>query len=64
MTQADLDREVADSTGESMAMVRRRGFSLVIVPDRKPRIVNWDAVQGREPIRNSRRRRRQRHAAA
>jgi len=63
MTQADVDREVAESTGESIATVRRRGFSLVVVPDRKPRIVNWDAVQGSEPARVPLRRRRQRQAA-
>jgi len=63
MTQAEVDREVAASTGESIATVRRHGFNLLVVPDRKPRIVNWDAVQGREPVRVLRRRRRQRQAA-
>ena len=50
MTQAELEREVAEVTGETRDEVRRRGFSLVVVPTRKPRTVNWDAVQRRRHI--------------
>ena len=45
MTQAELDREVATSTGETLATVRRRGFSLMVIPRRKPRTVDWDALE-------------------
>jgi hypothetical protein len=45
MTQTELEREVSQATGETRDEIRRRGFSLVVVPHRKPRIVNWDAVQ-------------------
>ena len=50
MTQAELDRQVADKTGETVAEIQRRGFSLVDVgepeSDREPidigRHVDWD----------------------
>ena len=45
MTQAELEQEIAGVTGESRREIRRRGFRLVVVPRRKPRIVNWDVVQ-------------------
>ncbi len=45
MTQAELEREIAEVTGESRDEIRRRGFRLVVVPRRKPRVVNWDQVQ-------------------
>lgn len=45
MTQAELEREIAQITGETHGEIRRRGFRLVVVSRRKPRIVNWDRVQ-------------------
>jgi len=49
MTQAELNREVAAATGESMSMVRLMGFvPLTPVPferDRDPLVVDWDEVE-------------------
>jgi hypothetical protein len=45
MTQAELEREIAQVTGETSDEIRRRGFRLMVVPRRKPRVVNWDRVQ-------------------
>lgn len=56
MTQTELERELAERTGESLAVIRRRGFSLVD-PDIEPRTVDWDDVQQVEPLRHPRRRR-------
>lgn len=44
MTQAELDRAVAAATGESLATIRGRGFSIVEIPDPAPRIVDWDEL--------------------
>jgi DNA-binding winged helix-turn-helix (wHTH) protein len=53
MSQEDLDRAVADRTGESIATIRRRGFSIVTPlsfydPDgddlAQPNIVDWDQL--------------------
>jgi hypothetical protein len=55
MSQAELEREVAEKTGESIDTIRRHGFSLV-TPLRvfdpqadeqfqEPQIVNWDEVE-------------------
>jgi hypothetical protein len=55
MSQAELEREVAEKTGESIDTVRRHGFSLV-TPLRvfdpqadeqfqEPQTVNWDEVE-------------------
>lgn len=63
MTQADLEREVANVTGESRDEIRRRGFNLVIVPHRKPRVVNWDAVQSARRTNSIGRQTRRRMAA-
>ena len=49
MTQTELDRELARSTGESLSTIRGRGFSLIVMPDRNPLVVDWDHVQQREP---------------
>ena len=57
MTQAELEREVAETTGESVCTIRNRGFSLVVMPDRGPLTVDWDQVQQREPLRYAPRRR-------
>lgn len=37
MTQQELDRAIARRTGESLRIIRRRGFSIV-----KPQIKNFD----------------------
>ena len=55
MSQAELEREVAEKTGESIDTIRRHGFSLV-TPLRvfdpqadeqfqEPQVVNWDQVE-------------------
>ena len=53
MTQAEIDRAVSRSTGETMETIKRRGFSILPLPydegDDEPhvlamRIVDWDAV--------------------
>jgi hypothetical protein len=64
MTQAELDREVAQVTGETVNEIRSRGFQLIIMPERRPRYVDWDAVQRVEPIRYRLQRRRRRRCAA
>ena len=55
MTQAELDREVSQATGETMSEVRRRGFSLIEIPDRRPQVIDWDLLDqqryGRRSIR-------------
>ncbi|MEO8495359.1 MAG: hypothetical protein ABI614_09830 [Planctomycetota bacterium] len=49
MTQAELNREVAFATGESMSTVRNLGFVMLTpVPyerDRDPLVVDWDEVE-------------------
>ncbi len=42
MTQAEFEREVAQTTGESCATIRRRGFSLLLMPEREPLAIDWD----------------------
>lgn len=50
MTQEELDREVAHATGESVGTIAGLGFvPLTRVPvehepDRKPLVVDWDAL--------------------
>lgn len=53
MTQRQLEHEIASVTGESLATVRRRGFSLVTPlslfdPDSdgmaEPQTVDWDQL--------------------
>jgi hypothetical protein len=50
MTQWEIDREVADATGESMADIRRRGFTLwepraanSEMEPRPPLVLDWDS---------------------
>lgn len=52
MTQFEIDQEVAEATGESLADIRRHGFSLddpiVATADsegRQPLVMNWDTGQ-------------------
>lgn len=56
MTQAELDRELSDLTGESLGEIRRRGFSLVEVAP-EPLSIDWDELQQVEPLRYPPRRR-------
>jgi len=44
MTQAELDRAVASSTGELLSTIRCRGFSIVEIPDLEPLTVDWDEL--------------------
>ncbi|MGC3967603.1 MAG: hypothetical protein QM775_09600 [Pirellulales bacterium] len=65
MTQAEMEREVARTTGESICTVRSRGFSLLVMPERDPLVVDWDHVQEHDPSRYPLRRRPvRRHVAA
>ena len=57
MTQVELERELARSTGESLCTIRNRGFSLIVMPDRGPLTVDWDQVQESDRLRYSPRRR-------
>ena len=49
MTQAELDREVAGLTGESVRTIRKRGFSLMEVEYPPPQIVDWDELDAQRP---------------
>ncbi|MBI2823139.1 MAG: hypothetical protein HYX69_00445 [Planctomycetia bacterium] len=51
MTQAQLEREVARATGESVSTIRHRGFSIVDMPAIKllddpasAQTVDWEAI--------------------
>lgn len=48
MTQADLDRQISRRTGESLSVIRGRGFSpLTPVPyesESRPNVVDWDEM--------------------
>ena len=44
MTHAEMERELAHTTGESLAMIRRRGFQLIEPPPLDPRFVDWDEL--------------------
>ena len=54
MTQADLNREVAAATGETMSTVKHLGFvPLTPVPyerDRDPLVVDWDEVEQQRAV--------------
>ena len=45
MTQRQLERAVAERTGESMSTIRNRGFSIVEPQDLEPLVVDWDELQ-------------------
>jgi hypothetical protein len=53
MSQNELNRAVAERTGESVATIRRRGFSIftplaVFDPDderSQPNVVDWDRLE-------------------
>ena len=47
MTQAEMERELAEMTGESVSTIRHHGFQLIETPTPKPRMVNWDRLDSR-----------------
>jgi hypothetical protein len=53
MTQADINRQVAQATGEDVRTIAQRGFSMVEdhVVDREPLVVDWDHVQAQRSVR-------------
>ena len=54
MTQAEVNREVAAATGESVSTISKMGFvPLTPVPyerDREPLVVDWDEVEQRRAV--------------
>jgi len=46
MTQAELNRAVADATGESITTIAAHGFSILAAGpiEREPSIIDWDAL--------------------
>jgi hypothetical protein len=54
MTQSELDRQIAQATGESVATITQLGFSpLWPVPyerDREPLMVDWDVVNQQRQV--------------
>ena len=44
MTHAQMERELAHATGESLATIRRHGFQLVEPPLASPQLVDWDEL--------------------
>ena len=66
MTQTQLERSIAAATGESLATIRRRGFSMVDMPATAelydavvPQMVDWDELDANRtgvlPARSQRR---------
>ena len=45
MTQCQFERELSRATGESIATLRSRGFSLVEPPNLEPLVVDWDELE-------------------
>ena len=52
MTQAELNRQVAEATGETVSTIRDMGFvPLTPVPvEREPLVVDWDDVDQRRDV--------------
>lgn len=50
MTQRELERELANMTGESMDTIRSMGFSLVEPPELEPLTVDWDALTAQRTV--------------
>jgi hypothetical protein len=52
MTQAELNREVANATGESVREIQRRGFTLLTrTPvESEPSVLDWDEVQAERRV--------------
>lgn len=55
MTQQDLERALAQATGESVGTIGRRGFSLVEPPHLQPLVVDWDQLQADRGVQPGRR---------
>jgi len=53
MTQAELNREVAAATGESVREIEHLGFSVLTdVPcEEEPQVVDWDETQAARQVR-------------
>ena len=51
MTQQQLDRSVARRTGESVRFIHRRGFHLIVVPERA--IAREHGVSANAPTQQS-----------
>ena len=60
MTQADLNRQVASCTGETVTTIRKRGFSLIAPEYPPPRVLDWDKLEARRVGVFPNRQRRQR----
>ena len=59
MTHAQMERELARATGESVSTLRSLGFQPVETPDPEPLTVDWEAIdQERLAIFPDRQRRR------
>ncbi len=44
MTNAEFERELASATGETLGVIRSRGFQLVEPPTLEPLTVDWDEL--------------------
>jgi hypothetical protein len=64
MTQRELERELANMTGESIATIRSRGFSLVEPPELEPLVLDWDEIYPTDRVRVATRKPRRLRAAA
>ncbi|MBX7168128.1 MAG: hypothetical protein K1X74_17465 [Pirellulales bacterium] len=49
MTPAELNRAVAQATGESLRTIESRGFSLIEPPDYEALTVDWDELDAQRP---------------
>ena len=45
MTEADLNRQVARCTGETVTTIRKRGFSLIAPEYPPPLVLDWDKLK-------------------
>ena len=52
MTQAELDREVAQATGESVDTIAEMGFVVLtrIPIEREPRRIDWDRLDANRRV--------------
>jgi hypothetical protein len=55
MTQAELNRQVADALGESIQTIADRGFvvhhSIPYEVEREPLVVDWDALEAERTVK-------------
>ena len=47
MTHAQMERELARTTGESLGTIRRHGFQPMEPPVPAPRYVDWDELDAK-----------------